>query len=214
VGHWGGGKVDLERKNIGEGQDGEWSARRASGAAACAARRAARLGRSGMRHLFTSMARQIFLTVVLCGTFGSPVLGAPTGTENQGLKPILDYISSAWDADPLDGGLPECRRPQDQGGPGTVSARGICRAEKVKKLTANCAVRVEHLPAEIHHLGEVDNSTIQQHGLLLIVRGLLRAGRAELARGMVDNFFFEIEHYGAMLNANRTYYLTRSQPPF
>jgi alpha,alpha-trehalase len=30
----------------------------------------------------------------------------------------------------------------------------------------------------------------------------------------VDNFFFEIEHYGAMLNANRTYYLTRSQPPF
>ena len=39
-------------------------------------------------------------------------------------------------------------------------------------------------------------------------------GRVELARGMVDNFFFEIEHYGAMLNANRTYYLTRSQPPF
>jgi alpha,alpha-trehalase len=27
-------------------------------------------------------------------------------------------------------------------------------------------------------------------------------------------FFFEIEHYGAVLNANRTYYLTRSQPPF
>jgi alpha,alpha-trehalase len=43
---------------------------------------------------------------------------------------------------------------------------------------------------------------------------LLRAGRVELARGMVDNFLFEIEHYGAMLNANRTYYLTRSQPPF
>src|ERR1700722_7030316 len=47
-----------------------------------------------------------------------------------------------------------------------------------------------------------------------IIRGLLRAGRVDLARGMVDNFFFEIEHYGAMLNANRTYYLTRSQPPF
>ncbi len=31
---------------------------------------------------------------------------------------------------------------------------------------------------------------------------------------MVDNFFFEIENYGAVLNANRTYYLTRSQPPF
>ena len=31
---------------------------------------------------------------------------------------------------------------------------------------------------------------------------------------MVDNFLYEIEHYGTMLNANRTYYLTRSQPPF
>jgi len=31
---------------------------------------------------------------------------------------------------------------------------------------------------------------------------------------MVDNFLFEIEKYGAVLNANRTYYLTRSQPPF
>jgi alpha,alpha-trehalase len=47
-----------------------------------------------------------------------------------------------------------------------------------------------------------------------IVVGLLRDGRTELARGMVENFFFEIENYGALLNANRTYYLTRSQPPF
>src|SRR5215469_892537 len=47
-----------------------------------------------------------------------------------------------------------------------------------------------------------------------IIRGLLRDGRLDLAREMVDNFFFEIEHYGAVLNANRTYYLSRSQPPF
>src|SRR5580698_906481 len=47
-----------------------------------------------------------------------------------------------------------------------------------------------------------------------IIRGLLREGKVELARGMVENFFFEIEHYGSILNANRTYYLTRSQPPF
>ena len=47
-----------------------------------------------------------------------------------------------------------------------------------------------------------------------IIRGLLEDGRRELARGMIENFFYEIEHYGAVLNANRTYYLTRSQPPF
>jgi alpha,alpha-trehalase len=30
----------------------------------------------------------------------------------------------------------------------------------------------------------------------------------------VDNFVYEITHYGKILNANRSYYLTRSQPPF
>jgi alpha,alpha-trehalase len=44
--------------------------------------------------------------------------------------------------------------------------------------------------------------------------GLLRDGETELARAMVENFLYEIEHYGRILNANRTYYLTRSQPPF
>jgi alpha,alpha-trehalase len=44
--------------------------------------------------------------------------------------------------------------------------------------------------------------------------GLMQDGRPELARGMLENFFYEIEHYNKILNANRSYYLTRSQPPF
>jgi alpha,alpha-trehalase len=44
--------------------------------------------------------------------------------------------------------------------------------------------------------------------------GLLRDRETELARAMADNFLYQIEHYGKILNANRTYYLTRSQPPF
>lgn len=44
--------------------------------------------------------------------------------------------------------------------------------------------------------------------------GLLRDGELELARDMAENFLYEVEHYGRVLNANRTYYLTRSQPPF
>ncbi|MCI0446504.1 alpha,alpha-trehalase [bacterium] len=47
-----------------------------------------------------------------------------------------------------------------------------------------------------------------------ITLGLLEDNRIELAKAMVDNFVYEITHYGAILNANRTYYLTRSQPPF
>jgi alpha,alpha-trehalase len=47
-----------------------------------------------------------------------------------------------------------------------------------------------------------------------ILLGLLRDDEVVAARDMVDNFLYEIEHYGTILNANRTYYLTRSQPPF
>ena len=47
-----------------------------------------------------------------------------------------------------------------------------------------------------------------------IIRGLVDAGKFDLAKGIVENFEFDIQHYGAILNANRTYFLTRSQPPF
>ncbi|KAI8063344.1 trehalase-domain-containing protein [Gilbertella persicaria] len=44
--------------------------------------------------------------------------------------------------------------------------------------------------------------------------GLLADGRIELAKSMAENFAYEIKHYGKILNANRSYYLSRSQPPF
>ena len=44
--------------------------------------------------------------------------------------------------------------------------------------------------------------------------GLLIDGKVELAKDMADNFQYEIEYYGKILNANRSYYLTRTQPPF
>jgi alpha,alpha-trehalase len=47
-----------------------------------------------------------------------------------------------------------------------------------------------------------------------IVLGLLQDGRYDLARGMADNLLYEVQYYGKIPNANRTYYLTRSQPPF
>jgi len=47
-----------------------------------------------------------------------------------------------------------------------------------------------------------------------IQAGLLRDNEIALAKDMADNFLYEIRNYGKILNANRTYYLTRSQPPF
>jgi len=47
-----------------------------------------------------------------------------------------------------------------------------------------------------------------------IVLGLIEDNKIELAKSMVNHMVYEINHYGKILNANRSYYLTRSQPPF
>ncbi|TIC20916.1 trehalase-domain-containing protein [Wallemia mellicola] len=44
--------------------------------------------------------------------------------------------------------------------------------------------------------------------------GLISDDLIDLAQGIVDHFIFQIRHYGKVLNGNRSYYLTRSQPPF
>lgn len=46
-----------------------------------------------------------------------------------------------------------------------------------------------------------------------IAMGLLIDDQIDLALGMAENFKYQIDHYGKILNANRSYYLTRTQPP-
>ncbi len=152
---------------------------------------------------------------------------------------ILDYIHQAWET--LQRSMNECSSLADPKlGPGAQPVlyfpKDVAIPPQVQKLQAECQVRLEHLPARITHLGEILPDRLPVPGLLFlpnpyvvpggrfnemygwdsyfIIRGLLEDGRRELARGMIENFFYEIEHYGAVLNANRSYYLTRSQPPF
>lgn len=44
--------------------------------------------------------------------------------------------------------------------------------------------------------------------------GLQEAGREDLVDNMLDNFAYAIDQFGHIPNGNRTYYLSRSQPPF
>lgn len=44
--------------------------------------------------------------------------------------------------------------------------------------------------------------------------GLEQSGRSDLATAMIDNFAHLIDQHGHVPNGNRTYYLSRSQPPF
>ena len=44
--------------------------------------------------------------------------------------------------------------------------------------------------------------------------GLLASGRADLVKSMLDNFAYLVRVVGHVPNGNRTYYLSRSQPPY
>ncbi|MGA8143174.1 MAG: trehalase family glycosidase [Candidatus Acidiferrales bacterium] len=150
---------------------------------------------------------------------------------------LLRYISVDWDR--LTRSLSDCATYPDRktdGGQILYFPAGATIPASVAEIQMKCSVRVEHLPAKLHLGDAIRIPQTPEHGLLylenpyvvpggqfnemygwdsyFIIRGLLRSNREDLAKGMVENFFYEIENYGGVLNANRTYYLGRSQPPF
>ncbi len=152
--------------------------------------------------------------------------------------PTIDaYIHQGWDS--LSRSMSECQSlvdPKVTATPLLYLPYGAPTPLQLQRLSSHCKVEIAHLPHRIKHLGDVKVEEISRPGLLylpnryvvpggrfnemfgwdsyFIILGLLRDGRIDLAKGMVENFFYEIENYGAVLNANRTYFLTRSQPPF
>ena len=153
----------------------------------------------------------------------------------------LQYIHAAWDT--LTRSVTECNSIADikvdsaaAANPVLYLPADLAAPSKVAALEQTCHVRVIQLPRRIEKLGDVRPEELHTPGLLylpnpyivpggrfnemygwdsyFILLGLEADHREALAKGIVDNFLFEVEHYGAVLNANRTYYLTRSQPPF
>jgi alpha,alpha-trehalase len=194
------------------------------------------------RRKFTPLPplRLLPLSILLVLTF-STVTSAQSQSKSpspeSGLEPIRSYISTGWNT--LTRSLSECKTIVDP----KITSTSVLYVpadfeipDAVHDLQQKCHVQVQHLPSVIHSLGQIDPAKVEPDGLLylenryvvpggrfnemygwdsyFIIRGLVQDNRLDLAQGMVENFFFEIEHYGAVLNANRTYYLTRSQPPF
>jgi alpha,alpha-trehalase len=155
--------------------------------------------------------------------------------ERPVTPPIDVYIRDAWTT--LQRSMFDCTTLVDSKvttKPVLYLPRDFAEPPEVAALKQTCGVDVEQLPVKIERLGQ--DVRLSAQGLLylphpyvvpggrfnemygwdsyFIILGLLESGRVGVARGMVTNFFFEIEHYGGLLNANRAYYLTRSQPPF
>ena len=154
--------------------------------------------------------------------------------------PILEYIRTTWDVlTRSNRNLPSAAvDPKFHPAPDGRWIVYVPRSDNISAIET--ALRQEVPEAGLRTLSILplpqDTSHLQEQGLLylpepyvvpggrfnemygwdsyFIQLGLLRDGRVPLARNMADNFLYEIRHYGKILNANRTYYLTRSQPPF
>ena len=149
----------------------------------------------------------------------------------------LSYIHTAWDT--LTRSMRDCRTLADSKiatEPVLYLPAEIAAPPEVAEIAEKCHVKVVALPRKIEKPGDVRPEELSAAGVLylpnpyvvpggrfnemygwdsyFIILGLEADHREALAKGMVDNFLYEIAHYGAVLNANRSYYLTRSQPPF
>jgi alpha,alpha-trehalase len=185
--------------------------------------------------LLFAPSRTSFAVDIGQGRVRTSAAQASTKETGGDLDEILRYISSAWDD--LTRSYSDCKAladPKTDGEPILYLPAGMTAPPAVADLQKRCGVRVEHLPAQITQLERglqavPEGLLYLEHPYVVpggqfnemygwdsyfIIRGLLRAHRLDLAKGMIENFFFEIENYRGVLNANRTYYLSRSQPPF
>jgi len=168
-----------------------------------------------------------------------PASAGASRSVDADFRPLVAYIEQAWA--PLTRTLADLpRAAEDPKVPHAPGARWPVYLPADEDRAAVTAALARALPeADLARLDlrplPRDPASIREHGLLylprpyvvpggrfnemygwdsyFIVLGLLRDGRVALARDMVDNFIYQVRHYGGVLNANRTYYLTRSQPP-
>jgi len=180
-------------------------------------------------------SRRMYALVLL--VFAWPAYPQSAKRNDAGNASILQYINQGWTT--LSRSMSDCKSmvdPKVTTTPILYLPAKMAVPPAVDSMEKHCKVEVRSLPHSIEHMGDVSVSEIPDEGLLylphpyvvpggrfnemygwdsyFIVLGLVQDGRTDLARDMVENFFFEIANYGAILNANRTYYLTRSQPPF
>ena len=172
----------------------------------------------------------------VCGWFAAPALAQEAVTAGN-TRPLIDqYISDSWTT--LTRSTGDCRSYVDPKVTGVVSLyipAELPISPELRELEQRCHIKIHALPMRISKLGDLPVSDLAENGLLYLPRpyvtpggrfnemygwdsyfielGLLESRRFDLAKDMIENFDFEAEHYGGVLTANRTYYLSRSQPP-
>ena len=194
-----------------------------------------------MRTVPSIVRRRLIVAVcaieVACTLIAGPSQSLPDDSQLQRLR---GYIKMSWTTlsrsiRDLPQALPDPKIPRKPGQPWLLyisprESRTRVQSELADVLDASAMkdIEIRTLPRNV--------LSIREHGLLYLPRpyvvpggrfnemygwdsyfiqvGLLRDDQLGDASDLVENFLYEIEHYGTILNANRTYFLSRSQPPF
>jgi len=194
-----------------------------------------------MRTVPSILRRRLIVAVcaieVACTLIAGPSQSLPDDPQLQRLR---GYIKMSWTTlsrsiRDLPQALPDPKIPRQPGQPWLLyisprESRTRVQSELADVLDASAMkdIEIRTLPRNV--------LSIREHGLLYLPRpyvvpggrfnemygwdsyfiqvGLLRDDQLGDASDLVENFLYEIEHYGSILNANRTYFLSRSQPPF
>lgn len=166
---------------------------------------------------------------------------SPSGIiEGVQIHKTVNYIHHSWieltrTLKDLPVAVQDLKVPHDPHRPWPLYISPLEDRGAIQSLLEQTLSEEELMGIDLRVLPE-DPNKIQEHGLLFlpypyivpggrfnemygwdsyfILLGLLEDGRLDLAKGIVENYLYEIRHYGKILNANRTYYLGRSQPPF
>jgi alpha,alpha-trehalase len=177
------------------------------------------------------IALRVAAFALTCSITGTACAAAPDAAKTRA------YIDHAWST--LTRSMDDCAALTDSkvaNHPVLYVPVDFALPPAQADIGKRCGVEVKPLPRKVDRLGDIDATALAQQGLLylprpyvvpggffnemygwdsyFIVLGLVADHRTELAKDMVDNALFEVAHYGGVLNANRTYYLSRSQPPF
>jgi alpha,alpha-trehalase len=177
-------------------------------------------------------AKSRYLTLLLSAALVATASAAQPDPANT-----RAYIDKAWTT--LTRSQDECKSlldPKIKTRPVLYVPAQFTIPQHLLQVEKRCNVDVHTLPKPVEQLGDIDATKLPVQGLLylphpyvvpggffnemygwdsyFIMLGLVADHRIELARNMVDNALFEVQYYGGVLNANRTYYLSRSQPPF
>lgn len=180
-----------------------------------------------------SLSKQLVLISLtasaIVGTLSNSVFAETCITSNQLANPeIIQYLHTSWQSltrNSIDASSISDSKTDEKKHYLYVSASEDI--EQLKQHATDTSLIIQPLPKNVvdikaHGLLYLPNPYVVPGGRFnemygwdsyFIVLGLLESKQYKLALGMLENFYYEIDHYGTVLNANRTYYLQRSQPP-